>query len=280
MQLILKSNNRFSAFALTTQLLARTFVCTNFVARSFSSFGMSKPNIDAVKITETTRFKTIQLGLTGSIGMGKSTISNHFRKLGFPVFDADLEVHRLYSEGGEAVPLLNEVFPDVIVGNAVDRNKLMSKVIEDPTSLRIIEGIVHPLVISERERFYRVACEQGKLMVVFDIPLLFENIAKYSSVDYIVVATAAAEVQKSRVLARPGMTEEKFLSILAKQVPDHEKRTKADFLVHTDYSCGYAESRAQIATIIETIIKKNDVLWEQWKTGGGSINRSPRNCKF
>ena len=167
---------------------------------------------------------------------------------------------------------LQEVFPDVIVDGAVDRTKLMSKVMEDPASLQVIERIVHPLVIAERKRFYHAACMQRRLIVVYDIPLLFENMAKYS-VDYIVVATASAEVQKRRVMARPGMTEEKFQAILLKQVSDEEKRRKAHFLIHTDHSSsGFTETKSQVATIVESIIQQQRDTWEVWKTGPAQLN--------
>jgi dephospho-CoA kinase len=214
----------------------------------------------------TRSFNTLQIGLTGSIGMGKSTISNQLIKLGIPLFDADREVHRLYAPNGAAVEPIRAAFPDAIVDGAVDRNKLTAKIIEDPSALKTIEQIVHPLVVAGRENFYARACAERQLMVVYDIPLLFENITKYN-VDYIVVATAAADVQRRRVLERPGMTEEKFQAILAKQVPDAAKRERADFLVHTDYE-GYSEAKAQLGRIIEKIIEKNPMLWEEWKQCG------------
>jgi len=207
------------------------------------------------------------VGLTGSIGMGKSTISQHLTSLGFPVFDADLEVHRLYAKGGSAVTPMGEAFPDAVVDGAVDRAVLSAAIIADisGTVLRRIEAIVHPLVIEGREAFYAAAQREGRLMVIYDIPLLFENMHKYQ-VDYIIVATAAEEVQRARVLQRPGMTVEKFEAILSKQVPDAEKRAQAHYLVHTDHS--YAEGKAQVAAILESIIDKHPALWEQWKNGG------------
>lgn len=211
------------------------------------------------------RVKSLQIGLTGSIGMGKSTISNQLIKMGFPLFDADKEVHRLYSQNGGAVGPIQAVFPEAVVNGAVDRAKLTAIIMKDPTVLRTIEQIVHPLVVAERVKYYEAACEDGKPLVFYDIPLLFENITKYS-VDYIVVVTANPEVQRQRVLDRPGMTEEKFQAILQKQVPDSEKRLKADFLVHTDYP-SFFEGKAQMAKIIQTIIEKNPALWEQWKRG-------------
>jgi dephospho-CoA kinase len=200
--------------------------------------------------------------------MGKSTISNQLLKLGIPLFDADREVHRLYAPDGAAVEPIRAAFPDAIVDGAVDRNKLTVKIMEDPSALKTIEKIVHPLVVAGRENFYARACAERQLMVVYDIPLLFENLTKYN-VDYIIVATAAADVQRRRVLERSGMTAEKFDAILAKQVPDAVKRAGADFLVCTDYE-GYTEAKAQLAKAIEQIIEKNPKLWEEWKERGSS----------
>eukprot|EP00598_Pedospumella_elongata_P003449 CAMPEP_0184985632 /NCGR_PEP_ID=MMETSP1098-20130426/14217_1 /TAXON_ID=89044 /ORGANISM="Spumella elongata, Strain CCAP 955/1" /LENGTH=247 /DNA_ID=CAMNT_0027509727 /DNA_START=142 /DNA_END=882 /DNA_ORIENTATION=+ len=218
---------------------------------------------------------TLQVGLTGSIGMGKSTISNQLIKLGFPLFDADREVHRLYSPEGAAVPLIEQQFPEVVVDGRVDRTKLSTVIMRDPSSLSVVEKIVHPLVSAERVMFYENAADAGKLLVVYDIPLLFENLSKHT-VDYIVVATANPEIQRRRVLERPGMTEEKFHSILQKQVPDEEKRKNADFLIHTDYE-GFSEAKRQLANHIEAIIEKNPDLWETWKSGkpGATHNELP-----
>lgn len=221
------------------------------------------------------RIKSLQIGLTGSIGMGKSTISNQLIKLGFPLFDADKEVHRLYSPNGGAVGPIQAVFPDAVVDGAVDRSKLTSIIMKDPSALRTIEEIVHPLVVAERVKYYEDACADGKPLVFYDIPLLFESLSKYN-VDYIMVATANAEVQRQRVLNRPGMTEEKFQAILQKQVPDSVKREKADFLVHTDYPT-YFEAKAQVGKIIETIIERNPALWEQWKRGMHPVD-PPGKC--
>lgn len=208
---------------------------------------------------------TIQVGLTGSIGMGKSTISNQLMKLGFPLFDADREVHRLYSPDGAAVPLIEKHFPEVVIDGRVDRTQLSSVIMRDPSSLSLVEKVVHPLVSAERVMFYENARDAGKLLVVYDIPLLFENINKHT-VDYIVVATANSETQRRRVLERPGMTDDKFHSILQKQMPDEEKRKNADFLVHTDYE-GFSEAKRQLADHIEAIIEKNPELWDAWKAG-------------
>ena len=208
----------------------------------------------------------IQVGLTGSIGMGKSTISNHFRKLGFGVFDADSVVHALYGPGGEAVPLIAKHFPDVVVDNAIDRTKLASHVLDTSTgkdNLKLIEGIVHPLVINKRKQFYEEAKCRGELLVVYDIPLLFENRAAYD-VDYTIVATATAEVQRKRCLSREGMNEEKLKAILAKQVPDETKRAQADFIVFTDKLGTYSQARAQTALFLQNIIDVNPCKYNAW----------------
>ena len=149
--------------------------------------------------------------------MGKTTVANHFRHLGFPVFDADFAVHELYK--GEAVGRIGQIFPSVIVDSLVNRPLLASIVLNDPISLRRLESIIHPMVAQKRKLFYQRACDDQHLFVVYDIPLLLENIHMHS-VDYIIVATAAASVQRSRVLNRIGMTEEKFESIILKQMPD------------------------------------------------------------
>jgi len=197
--------------------------------------------------------------------MGKSTISNQFKRLGFKVFDADEVVHQLYACNGKAVELINKVYPDVIVNQTVSRPLLMNKIMNDDqhTVLKTIEGIVHPLVAQERDRFYDRACNNGELMVIYDIPLLFENNLQ-SLVDYVIVATANEEEQKKRVLRRHNMNEDKFKSILAKQIPDSIKRQQADFIVSTDYP-GYTEGKSQIAGIIESIIGLRPDLWKQWK---------------
>eukprot|EP01041_Mallomonas_annulata_P005827 gene5827-11765_t len=205
----------------------------------------------------------IQIGLTGSIGMGKSTVATHFRQLGFPVFDADSAVHGLYRQGGKAVIPVGELFPDAIIDNAVSRAKLSEKVLGDASALKSLEKIVHPLVANERQLFFDDACSKGYLAVVYDIPLLLENRSNHT-VDYVVVATASAETQQQRVMKRPGMTFEKFQSILSKQMPDSEKRKHADFLIHTDYP-GMTQAKAQVAHIIESIISSRPDEWHAWK---------------
>lgn len=154
--------------------------------------------------TASPQFSTLQIGLTGSIGMGKSSVSKQLMKLGFPVFDADKEVHTLYASGGLAVEPIRDLFPDAIAeDNSVNRSKLMEIIMNNSSCLQDIERIVHPLVIKGRQSFYKKCNAEGQFLVVYDIPLLFENRANYE-VDYIIVVTADAETQRTRVLSRPG----------------------------------------------------------------------------
>ena len=172
----------------------------------------------------------IVLGLTGSIGMGKSTTARVFADEGVPVHDSDEAVHRLYS--GEAAPLIEARFPGTVAAGVVDREKLAAAVLGKPQALRDLEKIVHPLVRADADAFLARHRTAGAPIAVLDIPLLFETGGE-NRVDRIVVVTAPAGVQRERVLARPGMTEEKFRAILARQVPDAEKRARADFVIDT-----------------------------------------------
>lgn len=222
--------------------------------------------------------RTIQIGLTGSIGMGKSTISKHFKALGFPVFDADAAVHALYSLGGAAVSPIAEIFPEAVICGAVDRTILSKLVLESPDSIKRLEALVHPLVRKEREAFYSFHAAQGQLLVLYDIPLLFEN-PTHQTVDYTIVASAGSETQKRRVLQRPNMTPEKLRSILSKQMPDLEKRRLADFVVLTDvWDDSFAPARAQVASIIETIVLREPKVWESWKSRKSWKGRSGLNA--
>ena len=187
----------------------------------------------------------IVLGLTGSIGMGKSTTARMFEEEGVPVHDSDATVHALYR--GAAVEPIRARFPAAVVDGAVDREKLADEVLGKPDALRELEKIVHPLVRAETEAFLRKHREDGTEIVVLDIPLLFETHGE-GRVDRIVVVSAPAEVQRERVLARPGMTVEKFEAILKRQVPDAEKRARADFVVDTGK--GMDAARAQVRDII------------------------------
>lgn len=190
------------------------------------------------------------LGLTGSLGMGKSTTARFFAEEGVPVHDADAVVHRIY--GAEAVPAIEAAFPGTTAGGKVDRNKLAARVLNDPAALKRLEDIVHPLVQAAEQRLLAEAEARGEKVAVLDIPLLFET-GGDRRVDAVVVVSAPPEVQRSRVLERPGMTVEKFESILAKQMPDPEKRRRADFVVDT--SQGFEAARAQVRAILAAVAK-------------------------
>ena len=200
----------------------------------------------------------ILIGLTGSIGMGKSTVAAMFKDLGAAVWDADGAVHRLYAPGGGAVAPITERFPDAVIegpgGPSINREALSALVLDDDDALRALEWIVHPLVAMDRMRFAEIATEEGAAAAVFDIPLLFENNAQ-SFFDSVVVVSAPAELQRARVLARPGMTVEKFEAILAKQTPDAEKRAGADHVIDTGVSL--EETRAEVARVWEAITARN-----------------------
>ena len=187
----------------------------------------------------------IILGLTGSIGMGKSTTAKMFADAGVPVSDADRMVHALYA--GAAVPHIEKAFPGTVSDGVVDRDKLAATVLGNPARLRELEAIVHPLVRAETDAFVERHRQAGAPLIVLDIPLLFET-GGMDRVDRILVVTAPADVQRERVLSRPGMTEEKFEAILAKQVPDAEKRRRADFVIDT--SRGMDAAREDVLRII------------------------------
>ncbi|HET9637890.1 MAG TPA: dephospho-CoA kinase [Allosphingosinicella sp.] len=172
----------------------------------------------------------ITLGLTGSIGMGKSTVAKMFAEEGVPVFDADAAVHRLQGPEGALVDEIEAHFPGTTGPEGVNRGALAERVLGEPEALRRLEALIHPAVASEREAF--LAAHSSASLVVLDIPLLFEA-GGWEQVDKVVVVSAPAEVQRKRVLARPGMTEEKFERILARQLPDSEKRARADFVILT-----------------------------------------------
>jgi len=191
----------------------------------------------------------IVLGLTGSIGMGKSTTAKMFAEAGVPVHDSDETVHRLYS--GAAAPLVEAAFPGTTVGGVVDRVKLGARVLGDAAALKQLEAIIHPLVRADADAFLAKHRNADESIAVLDIPLLFETGGR-GRVDKVVVVTAPAEVQRQRVLARPGMTEEKLAAILAKQVPDEEKRKLADFIIDTGQ--GLDAARAQVDAIIAELI--------------------------
>ncbi len=190
------------------------------------------------------------LGLTGSIGMGKTETAKMFRALGIPVFDADAIVHQLYAAGGKAVAPVGRAFPEAIRDGAVDRDLLGRAVLSDPEAISRLEAIVHPLVREARADFIADANASGADIAVLDIPLLFETGGE-DQVDKVVVVSAPAEVQRQRVLERPGMTKEKFETILGKQMPDAEKRTRADFIIETDR--GLDDARGQVKAVVDSL---------------------------
>ncbi|PWB84524.1 MAG: dephospho-CoA kinase [Methylocystaceae bacterium] len=188
------------------------------------------------------------IGLTGSIGMGKSTTAEMFRAEGASVYNSDQAVHDIYR--GPAAARIEALFPGTTVDGAVDRAELAARVLGDAEALRRLESLVHPLVLEKRQEFLEERRRRGDKFVVLDIPLLFETGAE-SQVDAIVVVSAPEDVQKSRVLARPGMTAEKFAAISAKQLPDSEKRRRADFVVHTDR--GLDAAREEVRSILRAL---------------------------
>lgn len=188
------------------------------------------------------------IGLTGSIGMGKSTVAAMFADAGIPVFDADAEVRAMQGPGGELVPAIEEAFPGSTGPDGVDRDRLGHQVFADKAALARLEAIVHPAVASRRTAF--LAAHHGKRVVVFDIPLLFER-GGHAAVDTIVVVSAPEAVQRARVLARPGMTLQKFDHIFGLQLRDSDKRERADHVIDTGTSL--EETRAQVAALIASI---------------------------
>ncbi|MER8784132.1 dephospho-CoA kinase [Mesorhizobium sp. M0664] len=191
----------------------------------------------------------IVLGLTGSIGMGKSTAAKMFAEAGVPVHDSDEAVHRLYA--GKAAPLVEAAFPGTTRSGAVDRAALAERVLGDAAALKRLEAIIHPLVRADADAFLAEHRAAGAPLAVLDIPLLFETGGR-NRVDKVVVVTAPPEVQRARVLARPGMNEEKLASILARQVPDAEKRRRADFVIDTGQ--GFDATRAAVKAIIAELV--------------------------
>jgi dephospho-CoA kinase len=185
------------------------------------------------------------IGLTGSIGMGKSTASERFRWHGCPVVDADAEVHKLYT--GAAVAPIEAAFPGTTGGGAVDRAKLSMVLLADPSGFKRLELIVHPLVLAAEKALLQQAAKTGAMLAVLEVPLLFET-KGHERCDVTVVVSAPASVQRTRVLARPGMTPEKFDAILARQLPDAEKRARADFVVDTGGTI--PDTQAQIDALV------------------------------
>ncbi|HEX5999088.1 MAG TPA: dephospho-CoA kinase [Hyphomicrobiaceae bacterium] len=188
------------------------------------------------------------IGLTGSIGMGKSTAAARFRVHGIAVCDADAEVHKLYE--GAAVPLIETAFPGTTEAGKVDRQRLAKALMADPSGFKRLEAIVHPLVFEAERAFLRAEADRAAAMAVLEIPLLLETGGE-KRVDAVVVVSAPAEKQRERVLQRPGMTVEKLEQMLARQVPDAEKRARADFIVDTGGT--FAESERQVDNIVESL---------------------------
>ena len=203
----------------------------------------------------------ILLGLTGSIGMGKSTTGRMFADEGALLWDADAAVHRLYARGGAAVEPLGEAFPGVVVDGAVDRTRLAERLGRDEDAFKRLEAIVHPLAAQDRANDLAAARARGVRLAVLDIPLLFET-GGDAFVDAVVVVTADPEIQAARVLSRPGMTRERFEAILARQTPDAEKRRRADFLVDTGQ--GLEAARDQVREIVGTVL---DPSWTPPRRG-------------
>jgi dephospho-CoA kinase len=195
----------------------------------------------------------IVIGLTGSIGMGKSTVLSMFGDLGAATWCADDAVHRLYTKGGAAVDPVGAFYPDAIAGGAVDRTKLAGFVLGDPVKLKKLETIVHPLVALDRQEFLKRSADEGKTIAVLDIPLLFES-GYEKGFDAVVVVSAPKEIQRERTLSRPGMTEEKFEAILAQQTPDEEKRARADYVIDTGKPL--EETREQVSEVYEKILER------------------------
>jgi dephospho-CoA kinase len=188
------------------------------------------------------------VALTGSIGMGKSTVARHLRQLGIAVFDADAEVHALYE--GAAVAPIEAAFPGTTSNGRVDRDTLSKALLRSPRDFQRLEAIVHPLVLAAERAFLKAEAARGARMAVLEIPLLFET-GGDARVDAVIVVSAPAEAQRQRVLERPGMTPEKLEQMLGRQVPDAEKRRRADFVVDTGGS--FAEAEAQVDRIVESL---------------------------
>jgi dephospho-CoA kinase len=190
------------------------------------------------------------IGLTGSIGMGKSTTAKLFAEAGVPVYDADATVHRIYES--EAAPAIEAAFPGTTVGGKVDRERLSACVVHDPAAMKRLEAIVHPMLKAHHQAFLDAAKGAGAAVAVVDIPLLFETGGE-ARVDAVVVVTTTEDVQRQRILSRPTMTPDKLDAILARQMPDAEKRRRADFVVDTSH--GLEPVRAHIRDILRAVVK-------------------------
>jgi dephospho-CoA kinase len=194
------------------------------------------------------------LGLTGSIGMGKTTTAAMFSEAGAPVYDADAAVHRLYARGGAAVAPVEATFPGVVADGAVDRARLKARVLGDSDALRRLEAITHPLVFADRAGFLQSAAASGVPVAVIDVPLLFETGGERLT-HAVAVVSAPEAVQRARVLARPGMTEAALDAILARQTPNAEKRARADFVIDT--GSGLEAARAEVRQVLDIMSDRN-----------------------
>ena len=201
------------------------------------------------------------IGLTGSIGMGKSSVAARLRALGIAVFDADAEVHRLYA--GPAVAAIEAAFPGTTDGGKVDRQKLSAVLLANPRDFARLEAIVHPLVFAAERAFLHAQAQRGARLAVLEVPLLLES-GKPPRVDVIVVASTAADLQRERVLRRPGMTLEKLEQVLGRQMPDAEKRARADYVVDT--SGTFAETDAQVDRIVESLQDSQATAFQEFWT--------------
>ena len=202
----------------------------------------------------------IVLGLTGSVAMGKSTVTSMFAELGAATSNSDEIVHRLLESDQEVLVQIKRHFPAVMENGVVDRKKLGDRVFNNPRELKLLEDILHPRVQKVTKAFIQLTKEQGKWLVVLDIPLLYETGAE-KNCNYVVVVTASAEIQRERVMARPGMTEEKFRHILAQQMPDAEKRQRANFIVSTDQNIETTFRHVQ--AIVDGLKKREELLLKE-----------------
>ena len=192
------------------------------------------------------------IGLTGSIGMGKSTTAAMFREAGIPVYDADAEVHKAYDVGGAAVEPVGAAFPGVVREGRIDREELRKRVLGNPEALKVLNGIVHPIVGRARAAVFEAAQAQGADMVILDVPLIFETGGE-KNMHKVIVVSAPPEMQRARVLAREGMTPERLDAILAQQLPDAQKRARADYVIDTGR--GLDAAREQVAAVLAAIRK-------------------------
>ncbi len=197
------------------------------------------------------QLKMIVIGLTGSIAMGKSETARMFARLGYPVFDADQTVHRLYSKGGKAVKTVARAFPEALVNGAINRERLASRVMGNPQALKQLEAIVHPLVHRQEITFLKAARADGHQLAVLDIPLMFES-GRLDDVDKVVVASAPAELQRARALERSGMTPERLHLLMGRQIPDKDKCSRADFVIDT--SRGLDDAFEQVRAVVDTLL--------------------------